>query len=60
MAPEDMEKTTFITPWGTFCYVTMPFSLKNAGATFMQMIQECLLTQINRNVEAYMDDIVDK
>ncbi|KAI5391824.1 hypothetical protein KIW84_076574 [Lathyrus oleraceus] len=25
MAPEDMEKTTFITPWGTFCYKVMPF-----------------------------------
>src|ERR1051325_7755838 len=23
MAPEDMEKTSFITPWGTFCYNVM-------------------------------------
>ena len=37
----------------------MPFGLKNAGATFMRMIQKCLLT-ISRNVEAYMDDIVVK
>ena len=50
-------KTTFITPFGCFCYITMPFGLKNAGATFMRMIQKCLLTQISRNVEAYMDDI---
>ena len=35
MAPEDQEKTSFITPWGTFCYVVMPFGLKNAGATFI-------------------------
>ena len=34
MAPEDMEKTTFITPWGTFCYRVMPFGLKNTGATY--------------------------
>ena len=33
MALEDMEKTTFITLWGTFCYKVMPFELKNAGAT---------------------------
>ena len=26
----------------------------------MRMIQKCLLTQISRNVEAYMDDMVDK
>ena len=23
MAPEDMEKTSFITPWGTYCYKVM-------------------------------------
>ena len=38
----------------------MPFGLKNVGAAFMRMIQKCLLTQISRNVEAYMDDIVVK
>ena len=31
MAPKDMEKTSFITPWGTHCYKVMPFGLKNAG-----------------------------
>ena len=56
----DEIKTTFITPFGCFCYITMPFGLKNAGATFMHMIQKFLLTQISRNVEAYMDDIVVK
>ena len=30
MAPEDMEKTVFITEWGTYCYRVMPFGLKNA------------------------------
>ena len=34
MAPEDMEKTSFITEWGTYCYRVMPFGLKNAGATY--------------------------
>ena len=30
MAPKDMEKTTFIIEWGTYCYRVMPFGLKNA------------------------------
>ena len=34
MALEDMEKTTFLTMWGTFCYKVMPFGLKNVGATY--------------------------
>ena len=33
MAPENMEKTTFITQWGTFYYKVMPFGFKNVGAT---------------------------
>ncbi|RVW96840.1 Transposon Ty3-I Gag-Pol polyprotein [Vitis vinifera] len=36
MAPEDMEKTSFITEWGTYCYRVMPFGLKNAGATYQR------------------------
>ena len=34
MAPEDIEKTSFIIEWGTYCYRVMPFGLKNAGATY--------------------------
>ena len=34
MALKDMEKTTFITLWGTFYYKVMSFGLKNAGATY--------------------------
>jgi len=36
MAPKDMEKTTFITLRGTFCYKVMSFGLKNVGATYQQ------------------------
>nr|AAT94049.1 putative polyprotein [Oryza sativa Japonica Group] len=56
----DCLKTSFITPFGANCYITMPFGLKNAGATYQRMIQRCFSTQIGRNVEAYVDDVVVK
>jgi hypothetical protein len=42
LAKEDEEKTAFITPFGAFCYTSMPFGLKNAGATYQRAIQTCL------------------
>jgi hypothetical protein len=55
---EDEEKTAFITPYGVFCYQVMPFGLKNAGATYQRMMQNCLRSQIGRNIQVYVDDIV--
>jgi hypothetical protein len=57
---EDQEKTTFITPFGAYCYTTMSFRLKDAGATYQQAIQKCFKKQLNKNVEAYVDDVVVK
>jgi hypothetical protein len=34
LVKEDEEKTAFITPFGAFCYTSMSFGLKNAGATY--------------------------
>ena len=60
MALEDQEKTAFITPFGIFCYTSMPLGLKNIGATYQRTVQNCLKEQIGRNVRAYVDDIVIK
>jgi hypothetical protein len=60
MAKEDEEKTAFITPCGVYCYVCMPFGLKNAGATFQRLMRKALGAQMGRNAEAYVDDIVVK
>jgi hypothetical protein len=31
--------TSFITPFGMYCYVTMLFGLQNAGATYQRCMQ---------------------
>ncbi|KAL0410687.1 UNVERIFIED_CONTAM: Transposon Ty3-G Gag-Pol polyprotein [Sesamum latifolium] len=38
LAPEDQEKTSFVTDQGVFCYNVMPFGLKNAGATYQRLV----------------------
>uniref|UniRef100_A0A2N9GR80 Uncharacterized protein n=1 Tax=Fagus sylvatica TaxID=28930 RepID=A0A2N9GR80_FAGSY len=60
MAPEDMEKTSFITPWGTYCYKVMPFGLKNAGATYQRAATTLLHDMIHKEVEVYVDDMIVK
>src|SRR5216117_1390972 len=60
LAESDCIKTSFITPFGAYYYITMPFGLKNAGATYQRAMQRCLHDQLGRNVEAYVDDVVIK
>ena len=58
MKEEDQEKSAFITPYDIFYYTTMPFGLKNAGASYQRMMQKCLGSQIGTNVQVYIDDVI--
>ncbi|KAL0293250.1 UNVERIFIED_CONTAM: Retrovirus-related Pol polyprotein from transposon [Sesamum radiatum] len=60
LASEDRKKVSFITSEGTFCYVAMPFGLKNAGATYQRLVDKIFRPQIGRNVEVYVDDMLVK
>jgi hypothetical protein len=55
---EDEENTSFIIPFGTYCYLRMPEGLKNAGPTFYRMTKAILKGQMERNIFMYVDDIV--
>ena len=37
MKESDQLATSFITPFGSFCYISMPFGLKNARALYAQI-----------------------
>ncbi|GKG50582.1 hypothetical protein Tco_0521682, partial [Tanacetum coccineum] len=60
MSKEDEDKTAFYTDQGTYCYVKMPFGLKNVGATYQRLVDSAFQAQLGRNLEAYVDDMVIK
>ena len=60
MALEDIEKTYFITKWGTYCYRVMPFGLKNVVATYQRAATTLFHDMMYRDVEVYMDDMIVK
>ena len=57
MDPKDMDKTTFVTQWGTFCYKVMPFALKNVGARYQRAMVALFHDMIHQEIEVYVDDI---
>ena len=60
MKESDQLATSFITPFGMYCYVTMPFGPRNAGATYQRCMTQVFGEHIGRTIEAYVDDIVVK
>ena len=60
MKESDQLATSFITPFGMYCYRTMPFGLRNAGATYQRCMTQVFGKHIGQTVEAYVDDIVVK
>jgi len=58
LAPEDADKTAFITRRGMFRFRTMPFGLCNAVATF-QRLMDLVLRGLNLDIcLVYLDDII--
>ena len=60
LALDDQEKTTFVTPIENYHYKVMPFGLKNAGFTYQRMMTRMFESQLGKNIEIYMDDMVVK
>ncbi|KAL0453932.1 UNVERIFIED_CONTAM: hypothetical protein Slati_1371300 [Sesamum latifolium] len=60
LTPEDHKRVSFITLDGMFCYVAMPFGLKNVGATYQRLVDRIFRPQLGRNMEVYIDDMLVK
>lgn len=50
VAPEDQKKCAFVTPDGLYEFITMPFGLCNAPATFQRLMNEILRPILDKNV----------
>ena len=58
VAKDSIEYTSFITPYGQFEYVEMPFGLKTTPSKFQRFINQALSEVIRADeVVVYLDDI---
>ena len=60
LALDNQEKTAFVTPIGNYHYKVMSFGLKNAGSTYQRMMTKMFESQLGKNIEIYIDDMVVK
>ena len=56
MAPDDIQKTAIITPFGLFEFLRMPFGLKNSAQAFQRLMDGVLRGL--PSVFVYLDDIL--
>jgi hypothetical protein len=57
MARKDRHKTAFVTPWGTYSYIEMPFGLINASATFQRAMDHAFKDFLFKFIVVYQNDI---
>jgi hypothetical protein len=55
---EEEEKTSFIIPFGTYCYMRLLEGLRNIGPKLCRMMKAALKDQVGRNILSYVDDMV--
>ncbi|MCO5547786.1 hypothetical protein L7F22_001238 [Adiantum nelumboides] len=56
LAPEDQKKMTFITPWGCFCFLCLPFGLTNGHGAFERKVDWVLTPFLGKFVKGFIDD----
>jgi len=57
MHPKDESKTAVVAKVASYCYKIMLFGLKNVGATYQRLMDRIFAPILERNVQAYVDDM---
>ena len=60
MSREDRKHTAFVIVDGLYCYIVMPYDLRNALHTFVRAMNKTFCNLIRDIVEVYFDDIAVK
>jgi hypothetical protein len=55
LSSQSRDKTAFITPFGLYEFIAMPFGLASAPATFMKLMDR-VLSGADEYAHAYFDD----
>ncbi len=55
---EDQYKTAFITYWGAFVWVIMPFKVKNGPPTYQRIITKAFCEYIDVFIKILLDDFI--
>src|SRR5256714_1551206 len=58
MNSDDVEKTAFVTPFGLYEFLVMPFELSYVPVTFQRLMNRVLQEFLGDFVAVYLDDVI--